>query len=175
MIICITGTPGTGKTELAKILKEKLNYPVLDVKKFIRDKKLSEGYDKDKKCEIVDVKKLSKEILKEIKKVKEKYKPEGIIVESHLSHYLAKRYVDLCVITKCDLKELKKRLEKRGYSKEKVRGNLDSEIFDICLNEAKEKGHHTFVTDTTKGIKKETISQLKGELDAIKSTSRRTK
>ena len=63
MIICITGTPATGKTELARILKEKLNYPVLDVKKFIKDKKLSEGYDKEKKCEIVDVKRLNKEIL----------------------------------------------------------------------------------------------------------------
>ena len=59
------------------------------------------------------------------------------------------------------------------YSKSKIRENLDAEIFDICLNEAKEKGHSTFVIDTTKGIKKEAISQLIGEIDAIKHAGRR--
>jgi broad-specificity NMP kinase len=71
------------------------------------------------------------------------------------------------------LKELRKRLEKRGYDGEKVRENIDSEIFDVCLNEAKDKGHYTFVIHTTKGIKKQALSQLVGEINAIKSTSRR--
>jgi len=30
---------------------------------------------------------------------------------------------------------------------------LDAEIFDICLNEAKENKHKIVVVDTTKGIK----------------------
>lgn len=175
MIICITGTPGTGKTTLAKILLKKLNYPSLDVKKFIKEKKLSEGYDKKDKCEIIDIKKLNKEIIKEIKRVKKAFSPEGIIIDSHLSHYIPKKYVNICIVTKCELKELKKRLKKRRYSKDKIRENLDSEIFDICLNEAKDKGHYTFVINATEGIKKETISQLTGEIYEIKSTSRKTK
>ena len=75
---------------------------------------------------------------------------KDLVIDSHLSHYLPKKYVDLCVVTKCDLKVLKKRLEKRKYSKEKIRENLDVEIFDICLNEAKEKGHKVKVVDTSK-------------------------
>ena len=73
-----------------------------------------------------------------------------LVIDSHLSHYLPKKYVKLCVVTKCDLKVLKKRLEKRKYSKGKVRENLDAEIFDVCLNEAKELGHKVKVVDTTK-------------------------
>ena len=46
------------------------------------------------------------------------------------------------------LKTLKKRLEKRGYSKEKVRENLDAEIFDTCRIEALEAGHNVEVIYT---------------------------
>jgi adenylate kinase len=65
---------------------------------------------------------------------------------------LPKKYVDLCIVTKCGLKTLEKRLKKRGYKKQKIRENLDCEIFDICLNEAKEKGHNIKIIDTTAGI-----------------------
>ena len=175
MIIVITGTPGTGKTTLAKILMDNLNFPILDVNKFIKEKKLSSGYDKVNKCEIIDIKTLNKEIIKEIKKVQQEKKPNGVIIDSHLSHYLPKKYIDLCLVTKCELKTLEKRLKERKYTKNKIRDNLDSEIFDICLNEAKEAGLYTFVIITTKGIKKEAILQIMGEIDAIKSTSNRTK
>jgi adenylate kinase len=59
----------------------------------------------------------------------------------------------LCIVTKCNLKELEKRLKKRGYNKAKIRENLDCEIFDVCLNEAMKKGHKIKIFDTTNGIK----------------------
>ncbi|MEK6876962.1 MAG: AAA family ATPase [Nanoarchaeota archaeon] len=76
----------------------------------------------------------------------------GIIIDSHLSHYLPERYVDLCIVTKCGLKELKRRLKKKKYSESKIRENLDAEIFDVCLNEAEENKHNLIVINTTKGI-----------------------
>ena len=45
--------------------------------------------------------------------------------------------------------------------KNKVRENLDAEIFDICLNEAKENKHKIIVLDTTKGIKTKLGTLLK--------------
>ncbi len=149
--IIVTGTPCTGKTFLSKKLSNKLGYPILDVNKLIKIKKLQEGYDKKKKCYIVDTKKLNKAILKEINKVKAN-KPKGIIIDSHLSHYLPSKYVDLCIITKCNLKILQKRLKKKKYSKTKIRENLDCEIFDICYNEALEKKHKVKVVWTDKKI-----------------------
>ena len=73
-----------------------------------------------------------------------------LIIDSHLSHYLLKEYVKLCVVTKCDIKVLKGRLEKRKYSKLKVRENMDAEIFDICFGEAEDFGHKIKIIDTTK-------------------------
>jgi len=37
--------------------------------------------------------------------------------------------------------------------KRKIRENLDAEIFDVCLNEAKEKGYRIKIINTTKGLK----------------------
>lgn len=161
MTICITGTPCTGKTTLAKILSRKLRYRYVDVKRLIKKNRLYEHYDKKLKTYIVEPKKLNNFLIKKV------IDSNNLIIDSLLSHYLPKKYVDLCIVTKCELKELKKRLEKRRYPKEKVRENLDAEIFDICLNEAKEKGHYTFVINTTKGIKKQAVMQIIGEVNAI--------
>ncbi|MAG19934.1 hypothetical protein CL618_00690 [archaeon] len=147
MIITVTGTPCTGKTKVSKELSKKYKLKYLDVNKLIEDEGLSEGYDRKLKSKIVDVKKLNKKLVEIIKENK------NLVIDSHLSHYLDKKYVDLCVVVKCGLEKLKKRLEKRKYSKKKIRDNLDSEIFDVCLVEALEKGHKIKVIDTTKGIK----------------------
>ncbi len=146
MIVIVTGSVGTGKTTLSKKLAKQHKYDYLDVNSLIKKKKFHSDYDRKKRCYIVDTKKLNKELIKIIKSSKN----QTLIIDSHLSHYLPKKHVDLCIVTKCDLKVLNKRLKKRSYNKQKIRENLDCEIFDICLNEAKEKGHKVVVVDTTK-------------------------
>ena len=157
--IIITGTPSTGKTTLSKKLTKRLNFYYMDVSKIISKYKLSEGYDKKRKTKIVDVKKSNKFLILEIKNFKKKNKKyRGLIIDSHLSHYLPRKYVDLCIITKCDIKELNKRLKKKKYHKEKIQENLQAEIFDICYNEALERKHKIFIVDTSKT--KKSIAKL---------------
>lgn len=143
-VIIVTGTPGTGKTIVAKKIAKEKGYSYIDVNKIISEKKISSGYDRKRECKIIDVEKLNKALVQIIKKSK-----KGLVIDSHLSHYLPKKYVDLCIVTKCSLKELKKRLKKRNYSKSKLEENLEAEIMEVCLNEAKEKGHKVEVFDTS--------------------------
>ena len=151
-VIVVSGTPGTGKTTLSKKLAKKLNFYYVNVNELISKHRLDEGYDKKRKTKIVDIRKLNKYLIKEINFIKNIKKISGIIIDSHLSHYLPRKYADFCIVTKCDIKELNKRLKKKKFNKNKLQENLQAEIFDICLNEARQRNHNVIVVDTTKGF-----------------------
>lgn len=165
MIITITGTPGTGKTYIAKKLAGK-NFEYFDLNKYIKEQKIFDDYDKKDKTYDVDVKKLkkinylfkenlgmkNKKTSQDIKKYNNKkikfpelkgilLNEEGIIIDSHLSQYINS---DLCIVVKSDIKKIRERLEKRNYNTKKIEDNIQSEIFDICLEEAK-KEHDNIV------------------------------
>jgi adenylate kinase len=146
-VIVITGTPCTGKTTLAKAVAKEFDYNYIDGKKIIKEKKLAVGYDKKRRCDIIDERQLAKvfeDIIRNSKK--------SMVIDSHMSHYINPDAVDVCLVTTCNLKELQKRMKKRDYPKEKIDENMQCEIMEICINEAKEQGHNVKVVDTTKEI-----------------------
>ncbi len=142
--IIVTGTPGTGKTTIAKEIARKLKFKYIDANDIIKKEKLREKYDKERDTYIVNERKLAKALVEIAKKEK------NVIIDSHMSHFMPKKYVGLCIVTKCKIPELKKRMRKRGYNELKTKENIDAELFDICLNEAYEFGHDLLVIDTTK-------------------------
>ncbi len=147
----VSGTPGTGKSSLAKELSLSMCWDIINITHFIKKHSLQQGYDEERKCIVVSPSKLVLELIRYLKVLAHK-KPhiQGVIIEGHLAHLLPNNLIDLCIITKTNLKVLKQRLKKRKYSKEKIQENMDSEIFDICLIEAKEANHKIIVVDTTK-------------------------
>ena len=162
--IVITGTPGTGKTLVSRKLASKLKFHYIDVNKFIDKKKLSEGFDKKRKSRIIDVNKLGHALIKEIRAVeKQNRREKGIIIDSHLSHYLPGHHVDLCIVMKCDIKELSKRLKKKKFHRKKIEENLQAEIFDICHEEAKQLHQKILVIDTTKGFNIKDLAKKLGD------------
>jgi len=151
-VLAISGSPGTGKTTLAESLKKE-DFFRLDLHRHYKE--ISTNYNRSKMCYDVDMKKFKALVKKEIKK------HERLVVDSHISHLLPKKWVDLCVILTCsNLKKLKKRLERKKYSKSKVRENLDAEIFQICLVEAEEKGHNVVVFDTSRRTDKNILEEV---------------
>jgi adenylate kinase len=145
-ITIVTGTPGTGKTTEAKKLAQKQRAVYIDVNDVINHNKLKEGYDRKRKSSIIDIKKLNKVLINITKEAKKK--GLSLVIDSHLAHYVSPKHVDLCVVTKTSLKKLKQRLKKRGYHKAKIEENLECEIFDVCLEEAKEAGHKVKIINT---------------------------
>ena len=145
-LIAISGTPGTGKSTLAKYLAKKMKYFRLDLSAYYPE--LSKGYNFKKHCYEINLEKL-KSLVKKTKKNRD------LIIDSHISHLLPRKEVNLCIIVTCsDLKKLQKRLQKRGYSPQKIRENLDAEIFQVCLMEAKEMKHKVIVVDSSPRIDK---------------------
>ncbi len=164
-VLAITGTPGTGKSTLAKLLEKKLGFFRLELHSHYPE--ISTGYDKRNKCYEVDGIKFEKLVRRTIKEKEGKF--PGIIIDTHMSHKLSKRMIDLCIVLTCsDLKELERRLKKRRYSKTKTRENLDAEIFQTCSVEARERGHKIIVFNGQETplaqISKEIQKKLRGQL-----------
>ena len=55
MKLIISGTPGTGKTTIAKKLAKKLNLRYIDVNKIIKLHNLAESYDKKRKTRVKEL------------------------------------------------------------------------------------------------------------------------
>lgn len=126
MIIAITGTPGTGKSTLAKKLAVYLKFPLIDVEKIAKKTALK----KENNEYTANLEKLRKKLIKVIKNKK------NAVLESHLLVEV-KLPVDLLVILRCSPRELKQRLKKRSYSKRKTLDNLLCETQNYFATRAK--------------------------------------
>tara|TARA_Y100000310_G_C20702665_1_gene831427 strand:- start:5610 stop:6098 length:489 start_codon:yes stop_codon:yes gene_type:complete len=157
-VIVISGTPGVGKEKLARKLSKELRYKRIDLHDYYQ--KISLGYDKSKKCYDIDLKKFFS-LVTRLKK------ENSLVVDSHIGHLLPARLVDLCVVLTCsNLKKLEKSLQARKYNKKKVRENLDVEIFQICIVEAKEK-HQVLMFDICKTSQKNMIDAINKEINNL--------
>ena len=124
MIVAITGTPGTGKTTIAKLLAKRLGYGYVNINEFAIKHCLG-GVDKKRKSKIIDTKKLFR--------LSKKFKG-NLVLDSHLSHFCSAR---LKFVLRANPAALKRRLEKKGWAAKKVKENVDSEILGIIAYEAK--------------------------------------
>ncbi len=147
MYISLTGTPGTGKTSVSRILY-KNNVEILNLNKIIKKKEFKFEFDKNRKTKIVEIEKINEYIKENIKNHK------LLIIEGHLSHLLS--CIDKVILLRCHPKELKERLLKRRWNKKKIIENIESEILDIILCESVSihSSKNIFEIDTTgKSIK----------------------
>ncbi|MGV8175556.1 MAG: adenylate kinase family protein [Methanothrix sp.] len=133
MRIALTGTPGTGKTTVARLLP----YPVLDIN-FLVKGGMNLGVDPVRGCLDADMDALAKH-LNSIDS------EETVILEGHFAHHFA----DWSIVLRLHPSALRLRLIERGYSENKIRENLEAEALDIILAEAAEMCSRVDEIDTT--------------------------
>lgn len=145
MLTIITGTPGTGKTTIAKEAAKKLGWKLINELEFCKKKKI--GKLKGKEIE-VPLGKLEKELKKEIKKSK------NLILEGHLLCEL-KLPADLIVVLRTNAKALEKRLRMKGYAELKILDNLFCEKTNYCRQKAVQNygNERVLELENGKGIK----------------------
>lgn len=136
MMIGITGTPGTGKSSVAELLRQR-GFTVLHQNDTIGDFVLE--YDTDRKTRVIDEERWA-----------ENFIPFDGIIEGHLVHLLPCERV---VILRCHPEILETRLAARGYGTEKVEENCEAEALDVVLVETLERHPSDAVLelDTTAG------------------------
>lgn len=130
--IIITGTPGCGKTShCEQLVKELPAFKHINVTDFAREHDCYDGFDKERNSHIVDEDKLLDAL--------EPVLREGAnLIDWHSNDLFPERLIDLVVVLTTDNKVLYERLEKRGYSQSKIDENIDCEIMQVVLNEARE-------------------------------------
>ena len=143
-VVAITGTPGTGKTTVAKILAKRTGYTHLNLNKEIARRKLYSGYDHKRKSYIADMKKMTAFAKGFIAK------EHAVIIDGHLSHNLPSCVVDQVIILRCSPAVLKKRLEGKKWPKEKVKENVEAERIGIVAWEARKNHGSIIEIDTTR-------------------------
>jgi adenylate kinase len=153
MRIIITGTPGTGKSLVAKLLAKKLEYKVINERDFCKEKKIGK-FDKQLQELVVPLGKMAREMNKLLKKKK------NIIIEGHLLCE-AKLNSDIVVLLRVSPDILEERLRARHYPEFKIQDNVLCEGIDYCKkhaqrNYAKQK---IFEMQNNKELKK-TIAEI---------------
>jgi adenylate kinase len=155
MILLLTGTPGTGKSTVAKLFAEKYNFKRISINE-VATSEVCVGVEGGTK--IVDIEKLSEKI--------RGLTEEDTIIEGHLSHYLPVGDITIVLRTKPDI--LEKRLLEKGFGEEKIRENLEAEALDVCLIESLERKGNVYEIDTTDKSPEEVVSAIKDILDGNK-------
>jgi adenylate kinase len=143
--LLLTGTPGTGKTEVADILADLTGFTLIRVNEAVGEDYL----DIEEGSKVVDLKRLSKKI--------EAIIDGNVIIEGHLAHLLEIK--GSVIVLRTNPSELRMRLEKKGFSKDKVEENLEAEALDVILIESLELHHDVFEIETT-GKKAQDISAV---------------
>jgi adenylate kinase len=132
MLLILTGTPGTGKSTLSKLLVQKLNGKLVEINQLVEDKKLYTGHDPEKGYLEVDLGALEKELQGIL--TKSPKKDSWIILEGHLSHYFPN--AELVIVLRTNPRILEERLRSRGWRDAKILENLEAEALDVCTWEA---------------------------------------
>lgn len=131
--IIITGTPGAGKTTTAQDLASKTGLHHLDINDVVKKHNIGESSNDpdDPNTKIVDEDRLLDCIENELEE-------GGQIIDWHACDLFPPSMIDLVCVVRCDNKVLYDRLKARGYGEKKLQENMDCEIMEVLVQEARE-------------------------------------
>ncbi|KAK1237532.1 hypothetical protein MKX08_003157 [Trichoderma sp. CBMAI-0020] len=151
--IIITGTPGVGKTTHSEILAERTGLRHVSVNQIVKDKECHEGWDDGYQSWIVDEDKL-------LDVIEDDVKEGGCIIDWHACDLFPRSWIDLVVVLRVDSTTLYDRLKARNYPEIKLQENLDSEIMEVLLQEARESFDEEIVVELTSNSSEEMESNM---------------
>ncbi|KAL6900244.1 AAA domain-containing protein [Trichoderma evansii] len=151
--IIITGTPGVGKTTHSEILAERTGLRHVSVNQIVKDKECHEGWDDEYQSWIVDEDKL-------LDVIEDDVKEGGCIIDWHACDLFPRSWIDLVVVLRVDSATLYDRLKARNYPEIKLQENLDSEIMEVLLQEARESFDEEIVVELTSNSSEEMESNM---------------
>ena len=130
-VIVIGGSPGTGKTKVAKILGSKLSVEVISLGQLADESGCITAEDKARQTGIINEDCLV-DVLDELTDDKSK----SMVIEGHYIDLVPSSAVQWVFILRTHPETLKMRLSERNYSIEKVTENVEAEVIGVCQLDA---------------------------------------
>jgi adenylate kinase len=132
-VMLVTGTPCVGKTSTARLLTAKLNAFYINLTDLAERNNLTSGRDERRNTIIVDEPRMKKRIRDMIQKTDKK----EVVIDGHYAvNVVPKELVTRVFVLRRDPVELRRFMERFGFSGRKLFENLASEVLDVCLVDA---------------------------------------
>ena len=150
MLVALTGTPGTGKSSVGRVLEAR-GYAIMDLDELARRNGLVKGRDRKRKADEIDIDALREHIRVPAKSSKLAF------LKSHYSHMMDVYHV---VVLRCRPSVLRERLRARGWPAEKIREIVEAEALDVITQEAVGRTAWVSEIDTTDIQPEEAAAQV---------------
>jgi adenylate kinase len=132
-VILVTGTPRVGKTTVARLLAEKLNALYVNLTELALKRGLVLGKDEKRDTLVVD----EQSMRRLIRKIVEDCGEQTVVVDGHYAAgVVPEKPVTHVFVLRRDPVELRRFMEKAGFTGNKLWENLAAEILDVCLVDA---------------------------------------
>ncbi|KAA0035312.1 hypothetical protein IC582_026717 [Cucumis melo] len=154
--ILITGTPGTGKTTTSSALADAAQLRHVSIGDLVKEKNLHDGWDDELQCYVINEDLVCDEL-------EDLMEEGGVIVDYHGCDFFPERWFDRVVVLQTENSILYDRLTKRGYEGAKLSNNIECEIFQILLEEAKENYEENIVV----ALRSDTVQDVASNVETL--------
>lgn len=154
--ILITGTPGTGKTTTSSALADAAQLRHVSIGDLVKEKSLHDGWDDELQCYVINEDLVCDEL-------EDLMEEGGVIVDYHGCDFFPERWFDRVVVLQTENSILYDRLTKRGYEGAKLSNNIECEIFQILLEEAKENYQENIVV----ALRSDTVEDVARNVETL--------
>ncbi len=156
--VLVTGTPGTGKSRLAERLAGEVEGMTwLNVGDFAREKGHLGEWDEDYQSHLLEDDPLLDDLEEPVAR-------GGLVVDHHVTEFFPERYFDAVFVLRTDNTLLHDRLTRRGYRGRKLEENVQCEIFQTVLDEARD----SYPEEIVHQLRSDTEEDLDENLGRIK-------
>lgn len=155
MLLAVTGTPGTGKSTLARRLSEQ-GWDHIDLGAYARDQGLAEGEDPARPgTALVDPAAVAEEMALDLQAARED--ETDLVLDAHWAHEIPD--LDVVAVLRCDPGRLEDRLRARNWDEPKVHENAEAEAVGVVPARCRDRAE-AFELDTTDASVDESLERL---------------